>query len=279
MVVIVSAFAVSTDTLYAKKNKDKTVVSENTVADTEDAAAGSDAAHDVSGNETVSGDAVGEDAVSDNTVYTKKQKKWLDRVMADTDEYVPVFAKADAESGVVGRMYKNSVAKVIKVGKKFTKVKSGKVKGYIANSSCIYGLDALDHKKALKKEDKGLKLCGIRTPLIEYTEEEEKLLAAIIYCESGYEIYEGQVAVGAVVMNRMQSSKFPDTIEEVIYQRYQFGPASSGLLEKTLQGDIKESCIQAAQDALYDVDPTNGSFYFRRVGYTEGIEIGNHVFF
>ncbi len=55
-----------------------------------------------------------------------------------------------------------------------------------------------------------------------------KLLAALIYCEAGNQPYEGQVAVGAVVMNRVRSGSYPNTISEVIYQSGQFGPAMTG---------------------------------------------------
>ncbi len=304
LALLASVMFFHTDAYCAKKNKDKAVVSDNTAADAE-GTVGTDSTEskDQTGDETtsdeettadtetpadaltgknaetVSGDEMADDAVSGNKAYTKKQKKWLNKVMADTDKYIPVYAGPGADTDIVGRMYENSVATVKKVGKKYTKVKSGAVKGYILNEDSIYGIDALKHKKQLKKEKTRLTLSGIYTPLIEFDEEDRNLLGAIIYCEGGYEIYEGQVAVGAVVMNRLESSLFPDTLEGVIYQKYQFGPASSGLLEKTLAEEIKESCLEAAEDAFYGVDPTNGAFYFRRVGYTDGIEIGNHVFF
>ena len=54
---------------------------------------------------------------------------------------------------------------------------------------------------------------------------EQELLAALIYCEAGNQPYEGQVAVGAVVMNRVKSGVYPNTITDVIYQSGQFGPA------------------------------------------------------
>ena len=59
---------------------------------------------------------------------------------------------------------------------------------------------------------------------------EQELLAALIYCEAGNQPYEGQVAVGAVVMNRVRSGSYPNTISEVIYQSGQFGPAMTGWL-------------------------------------------------
>ena len=57
---------------------------------------------------------------------------------------------------------------------------------------------------------------------------EQELLAALIFCEAGNQPYDGQVAVGAVVMNRVRSGSFPDTITDVIYQSGQFTPAMTG---------------------------------------------------
>ena len=54
---------------------------------------------------------------------------------------------------------------------------------------------------------------------------DKELLASLIFCEAGNQPYEGQVAVGAVVMNRVKSSTYPDTISDVIYQSGQFTPA------------------------------------------------------
>ena len=57
-------------------------------------------------------------------------------------------------------------------------------------------------------------------------------MASIIFCEAGNQPYEGQVAVGAVIMNRVRSSAYPNSIEAVIYQAGQFGPASTGWLDR-----------------------------------------------
>lgn len=110
--------------------------------------------------------------------------------------------------------------------------------------------------------------------------DEVKLLAAIIQCEAGGESYEGQVAVGAVVMNRVKSSRFPNTIKEVIYQKNQFSPVKSGSLARRLSGTIKQSCYDAAREALAGADNTGGALFFRmkNLGKT-GLIIGCHVFY
>lgn len=108
-------------------------------------------------------------------------------------------------------------------------------------------------------------------------EREKELLAALIYCEAGGEPYEGQVAVGAVVLNRVASGTFPNSITDVIYDSGQFGPAITGKLDRVLAGGrTTESCRQAAADALAGVNPVGDALYFGYGNY--GIQIGGHWF-
>lgn len=105
------------------------------------------------------------------------------------------------------------------------------------------------------------------------------VLAALIQCEAGGESYEGQVAVGSVVMNRVRCAGYPNSIKEVIYASGQFSPASSGKMSGLiLNGNIKESCRQAAQEVVNGTCNVGDAMHFRRVGTKEGIVIGNHVF-
>ncbi len=105
------------------------------------------------------------------------------------------------------------------------------------------------------------------------------LLAALIHCEARGEPYEGQVAVGAVVMNRVRSKAYPNTIHGVIYASGQFTPAMSGKVNKVLEsGKINPSCIQAAEEALSGVSNVGDLTHFRRNDGRKGIVIGNHVF-
>ena len=105
------------------------------------------------------------------------------------------------------------------------------------------------------------------------------LLAALIQCEAGSEPYEGKLAVGAVVVNRMRSGRYPGTVQGVIYQSGQFTPAASGKLAQVAASGPSSSCIQAAQEALSGVDNTGGAKFFRRAGSRSGVVIGNHVFY
>ena len=84
------------------------------------------------------------------------------------------------------------------------------------------------------------------------------LLARAIYGEARGESYTGQVAVGAVIMNRVRSSKFPNTIAGVIYQSGAFDAVSDGQINLTPDATAKK----AAQDALNGWDPTYGAIYY-----------------
>ena len=87
-------------------------------------------------------------------------------------------------------------------------------------------------------------------------------LSRIIYAESGNQILEGKIAVGNVVMNRVNSPKFPDNIYDVLYQKNQFSPASSGSLKRTPNA---ESVI-AAKLVLEGVEIVPGALFFNRAG-------------
>ena len=110
--------------------------------------------------------------------------------------------------------------------------------------------------------------------------DEETLLAALIQCEAGGCGVECMTAVAAVVINRVHSGSYPNTIYGVIYQRGQFGPASSGRLEQRLANGVSSSARQAAQAALAGSDPTGGakSFKLASSGHA-GVVIGPIVFY
>ena len=102
------------------------------------------------------------------------------------------------------------------------------------------------------------------------------LLAAIIWCEAGNQPYDGMVAVGEVVMNRVASSSFPNTIAEVLEQPGQFTPYSSGTLQSALASGVNSTCYQAAQDALNGAQPVPGALYFNTHSGTT--KLGAHYF-
>lgn len=116
---------------------------------------------------------------------------------------------------------------------------------------------------------------------VSFAEGDRYLLANLIYCEAGGESYAGQLAVGSVVINRVLSSVYPDTVVGVIYQNKQFSPVASGRLAAALaEGRATSSCYQAADEAMRGVTNVGSCVYFRTpIEGLSGINIGGHVFY
>lgn len=108
--------------------------------------------------------------------------------------------------------------------------------------------------------------------------DELRLLAALIYCEAGNQSYEGMVAVGAVVMNRVKSPAYPNTIYSVIYASGQFTPAMSGKVANAYVSGVPDLCTMAAIAALNGETTVGGATHFRRNNGREGYVLGAHVF-
>ena len=116
-----------------------------------------------------------------------------------------------------------------------------------------------------------------------YSSNDYNLLARIISAESRGEPYLGQVAVGAVILNRVEHPSFPDTISGVIYQNGAFSCLNDGQFYKP----VSDSAYKAARDALNGVDPSGGAIYYYnpKTATSTWIRsrpvittIGNHVF-
>lgn len=108
--------------------------------------------------------------------------------------------------------------------------------------------------------------------------DETTILAATIQLEAGNEPYEGQVAVGAVIMNRVRNGGYPNSISGVVYQAGQF--SVSGRIAATAASGVKSSCMQAAQAAIGGMDNTGGALSFAPVSSGRGgLVIGNHSFY
>ncbi|MBQ2800991.1 MAG: cell wall hydrolase [Lachnospiraceae bacterium] len=130
---------------------------------------------------------------------------------------------------------------------------------------------------AIKAEaEKGGATKGAATSL---SSDDVSLLAAMIQCEAGNESFEGKVAVGNVILNRVNSGGYPNSIYGVITAPGQFPPATNGKLTSVLASGIKSDCIKAAQTAMSGVNYIGSATHFRSVssGYS-GTVIGNHVF-
>ncbi len=116
---------------------------------------------------------------------------------------------------------------------------------------------------------------------ISFAEGDRYLLANLIYCEAGNQPYEGQVAVGAVVMNRVMSSVFPDTVVGVIYQNKQFSPVASGRLALALaENRATDACYRAADAAMGGATTVGNCLFFRTpIEGLTGTRIGGHIFY
>lgn len=351
-------------------------------ADVSDTSVGSATSEDVETEPEVT-----EEDYKEDKELSDEEKEWNNKLMADVDEFLYVRKSADADSEIVGKMYKGDRAVIKDEGSEWTKITSGNVKGYVKNDYCVTGQEAYAYAKkncktVAKVEIDGLRIrkeastdagvvktvasgdklvvntkadtedgwvavkvdsqtcyvsedyvtVGLKTGKAVTIEEEiaaqkeeeerkakeeaakkstqsssssssssngqttstsssqgtsltasaddETLLAALIQCEAGGQSQQCMLAVGAVVVNRVHSGSFPNSIRGVIYQRGQFGPASSGRLESRLASGVSPSARQAAQAALAGNDPTGGAKYFKLASSGHaGVVIGPIVFY
>lgn len=134
---------------------------------------------------------------------------------------------------------------------------------HIENQELIYVGDLLivlpADEKAAAAEEYALEEVETTTaePESDFTEAELKLLAQLVYNEANVEPYEGKVAVVHVVLNRMASPSFPDTINEIIYQKNQFANS-----ENLSTMPVTDENVQAVKEALSTNDSTGGALYF-----------------
>ena len=107
-----------------------------------------------------------------------------------------------------------------------------------------------------------------------------ELFAALLECEAGTSDYEALLAVASVVVNRMNSSYYPDTVRGVIFQSGQFPPATNGKVERVLSRGVTNLCVTAAQDALAGKNNVGDCLQFRAASSGHvGLVIGDNVFF
>ncbi len=206
-------------------------------------------------------------AIANLAVQTQN---WQGKALANTDTKANIYTEMSESSKVAGVMYNNTVLTITEEGTEWTKVTSGKITGYVKNEMLLTGTAAVERAKVT---------CANGTGEARSVEslDIEKLLAALIFCEAGNQPYDGKVAVGAVVMNRVESGRFPNSIKEVIYQRGQFTPAMTGKLARVMNsGRIPSSCYDAARDALSGASPVGNALFFN-TGYGS-FKLGDHYF-
>lgn len=222
-------------------------------------------------------------------------KENCDTVATVTTDGLRIRSEASAEASVLDGAAEGEKLVVdtkTPAAEGWVAVKCGDKTAYVSADYVTVGLDVTtaltlgEEQELLRKqaeEEARLQAVAARTQnaAIAASADELTLLAAIIYCEAGAEPYEGQVAVGAVVMNRVRSGAYPSSIYNVIYQNGQFTPAGSGKLASVIaSGSVSSSCYSAAQEALNGVDNTGGAIGFKNIrSGIQGLVIGNHVFF
>lgn len=145
-------------------------------------------------------------------------------------------------------------------------------------------LKALEEKLAEERRLEALSRQSVWRNIsdVVFTEDDRYLLANLIYCEAGNQPYEGQVAVGAVVINRVLSGAFPSTIPGVIYQHNQFEPAMTGRLALALsRNDATPACYAAADAAMAGQTTVSDCIFFRTPipQVTPRYVIGGHIFY
>lgn len=146
-----------------------------------------------------------------------------------------------------------------------------------------YGLTQDGVVGPLTAKKMGITLSNKASSSSTYNSNDRYLLAKVIYAEARGEVYTGQVAIGAVVLNRVKDSRFPNTVAGVIYQPWAFTAVNDGQINL----EPNQKAYQAADDALNGWDPTYGSVYYYNPAtatskwiYTtkKVTQIGKHVF-
>ena len=136
--------------------------------------------------------------------------------------------------------------------------------------------EEIKEREKKEREEKAKLIANLGAVAVGTTD--DVLLGALVQCEAGNQCYEGKLAVAAVVMNRVRSGAYPNTIGGVIYASGQFTPAGNGKVERRLELGVDPSCLQAAQEAIAGATNVGTATHFRRAGNHEGFVIQDHVF-
>ena len=198
-------------------------------------------------------------------------------------EAVRVRREPDKEAEVCGLLaYEDSVDFIETVGGGWISVDYNDEIGYIDSTyvNVAFHIDegeTMDVIRIREREEAERKRKANRGA-VAADADELRLLGALIYCEAGNQSYEGMVGVGAVVMNRVKSGAYPNTIHSVIYASGQFTPAMTGKVARVYEGNVPELCMQAAQAAINGETTVGDATHFRRAGKREGYILGDHVF-
>lgn len=227
---------------------------------------------------------------------------WSDKAAANVNTYANIRQGSDIGTDRVGKLSAGAVVTVVGEENGWLQVVSGEVEGYIrgdllvtgdaarqlfeasyGEGADIVGAEAVDEAALAAAEAQAAAQAQAEAQAAAQTaasvsQGDLDLMAAIIECEAGGEPYEGKIGVGAVVMNRVRSSQFPNTISEVIYQSGQFSPVASGKLASVLSRGARQDCYDAARDVFAGAN-TVGDCLFFHAGGGSGLTIANQTFY
>ena len=206
-----------------------------------------------------SGDLVGW-ASDDYLLFGKEAETMADDVgnliVTIETETLRVRKEPSADAEVIGLMTQDDELYIIEVlDDNWISVEYDDDVGYVSSEfvNIDFHIDEGETLAAIAKreeEERKAKLTANQGAVV-VGGDDTKLLAALIYCEAGNESYNGQLAVGAVVMNRVRSGAYPNTISGVIYASGQFPPALNGKVARAYTNNVmSQSCYQAAQAAI-----------------------------
>ena len=205
-------------------------------------------------------------------------------------ETLRVREEPSLESGIVGLLADGQAVEAIAEEGDWVRVSYEGTTGFVSSEyvRVEFGIDTAESMEAIREREEAERARAAAEAEAKRVQQKEAvfataseldILAALIQCEAGGEPYEGQVAVGAVVMNRVRNGGYPNSITEVIYASGQFVPASGGRMESLiLNKTTKASCVQAAQEAINGACNVGDALHFRRNNGRPGLVIGNHVF-
>lgn len=240
-----------------------------------------------------SGDVIG--WIKNEYLYFGKEAEEIARDVGvltaySNTETLRVRKEPSLDAGIVGLLANGQAVEAIAEEGDWVKVSYEGETGFVAAEfvRVEFGIDKAESMEVIKARQEAERAKAAATAEAKRVQQKEavlatatelEILAALIQCEAGGEPYEGQVAVGAVVMNRVRSGGYPNNITDVIYASGQFTPASGGRMESLiLNKTTRASCVQAAQEAINGVCNVGDALHFRRNNGRDGLVIGNHVF-
>ena len=199
-----------------------------------------------------------------------------------------IHAEANENSQVLSYASKNAFFEVIyEVDENWVCVALDDCDGFVKTEyiDVDFNIDHGETMEAIKerqrKEEEEKRKLIRRNEAIKADDDTLKMLATIIWCEARGEGYEGQLAVGSVVMNRVRSGAYPATVYDVIFASGQFSPVKSGAFARAYENNSAANTTswQAAVETLGGYTNVGDMTHFRRKGNKEGYIIGNHVFY